>query len=245
MRKGLATSARFLRRQWQRRLAAWRPTLVATAVLGAIAFAGWVVFFSSWLAADEVQVAGTRTVSAKRVIAAADIRTGTPLVRVDLDAVNRKVAAIPAVASVATHRSWPHTLTITVTERTPVATVHRQGGWWVLDVEGTVYRKDRERDPALAVVEYRGDDDRVALREVAAVVTTLPGEIRAQTQRITASSMDSISLRLRDGRRVVWGSSAESERKVQVLLLLLRRPFAVYDVSVPGQPTTSGRRPRD
>ena len=241
MRKKLGASARFVRRQWQRRLVAWRPALIAAAGLGVIAFAGWVVLFSTWLAADEVQVAGTRTVSAQRVIAAADIRAGTPLVRVDLDAVNRKVAAIPAVASVATHRSWPHTLTITVTERTPVATMRGDGGWWVLDVEGTLYRKDQVRDPALAVVEYHGDDEKAALREVAVVATSLPREIREQTERIEASSMDSISLMLRGGRQVVWGSSAESERKVQVLLLLLKRPAAVYDVSVPGQPTTSAR----
>ncbi|MDQ3485295.1 MAG: FtsQ-type POTRA domain-containing protein [Actinomycetota bacterium] len=241
MSKRLGTSAHFVRRQWQRRLATWRPTLIGTAVLGVIAFAGWVVFFSTWLAADAVQVAGTRTVSAQRVIVAADIRAGTPLVRIDLDAVNRQVAAIPAVASVTTHRSWPHTLTITITERTPVATVRGDGGWWVLDVEGTLYRKDQVRDPALAVVEYRGDDEKAALRELAAVATSLPHEIREQVQRIEASSMDSISLMLRGGRQVVWGSSAESERKVEVLLLLLKRPAAVYDVSVPGQPTMAGR----
>lgn len=243
MRNALDTSARFVRRQWRRRLAAWRPTVITSAVLGVMAFVGWVVFFSTWLAADEVQVAGTRTVPAEKVIAAAGIRAGTPLARVDLDAVDRRVGAIPAVASVTAHRSWPHTLTITVTERTPVATVRRQGAWWTLDASGTPYRSTQVRDPALAVIEFHGADDPAALREVAAVATSLPSEIRKQTQRITASSMDSISLVLRSGRQVVWGSSAESDRKVQILLLLMRRPAAVYDVSVPEQPTTSGRPP--
>jgi len=239
MRKALGTSALFVRRQWQRRLAAWRTTLIATAALGVIAFVTWVVAFSTWLAADEVQVTGTRTVAAERVVAAADIRAGTPLVRVDLDAVRRKVSAIPAVASVTAHRSWPRTLTITVTERTPAATIRRQGGWWILDAEGTPYRKTPVRDPALVVVEFHAEHDQAALREVAAVTMSLTSEIRTQTRRITASSMDSISLVLRGGRQVMWGSSAESERKAQVLLMLLKRPAAVYDVSVPEQPSTS------
>lgn len=243
MRKTLSTSSRFVRRQWQRRLETLRPTLIVIAVLGLVGFAGWVVYFSTWLTADEVQVQGARTVSAGQVIEAADIRAGTPLVRIDLDAVTTKVATIPAVASVSVHRTWPHTLTITVTERTPVATIRRAGEWWILDAEGTLYRKTRLRDPALAVVEFRGDADRAALREVAAVVTALPDDVRRQMTRVEASSMDSIALLLRGGRQVVWGNAAESDRKVEVLTLLLQLPAAVYDVSVPELPTTSGRLP--
>lgn len=241
MRGSGGTSSRFVRRQWRRRLEMLRPTLLVIAVLAVVAFAGWVAFFSTWLAADEVQVLGARVVSSRRVVAAADVRPGTPLVRVDLDAVNRKVAAIPAVAGVSVHRTWPHTLTITVTERTPVATIRRSGGWWVLDPEGSLYNRSRVRDPALAVVEFRGRADRAALREVAAVVRSLPAEVRRQMRRVRASSMDSIALLLTGGRQVVWGSAAESDRKVEVLTLLLRRPAAVYDVSVPELPTTSGQ----
>jgi cell division protein FtsQ len=51
--------------------------------------------------------------------------------------------------------------------------------------------------------------------------------------------MDSLTLTLQDGREVRWGSAAQTERKVQVLSVLLRRPAQVYDVSVPAQPTTA------
>ena len=53
--------------------------------------------------------------------------------------------------------------------------------------------------------------------------------------------MDRISLVLRDGRVVVWGSAEQSEDKAAVLAALLRaRDAQRYDVSVPGQPVTSG-----
>jgi cell division protein FtsQ len=50
--------------------------------------------------------------------------------------------------------------------------------------------------------------------------------------------MDSITLRLSDGRRVRWGSAEHSADKVSVLAVLLRLPARVYDVSVPAQPST-------
>ena len=50
--------------------------------------------------------------------------------------------------------------------------------------------------------------------------------------------MDSITLTLADGRSVRWGSADESQRKVQVLAILLKQKASVYDVSGPEQPTT-------
>ena len=44
---------------------------------------------------------------------------------------------------------------------------------------------------------------------------------------------------LRDGRQVVWGSAEDSAAKAEVLVALLKEPAKRYDVSVPGQPTTS------
>ena len=41
-----------------------------------------------------------------------------------------------------------------------------------------------------------------------------------------------------DGRQVKWGSADESDRKVEVLAILLKENASVYDVSVPEQPTT-------
>ena len=52
-------------------------------------------------------------------------------------------------------------------------------------------------------------------------------------------TVDQITLVLRDGRQVLWGSAEESDAKARVLVALLKEPAASYDVSVPGQPTTS------
>jgi cell division protein FtsQ len=235
------SASRFSRRQWRRRLRALRPLLLTALGVGLLVFAGWVVAFSSWLAADSVTVSGEDAVSDTQIMAVARVDLGTPLARLDLDAIHDRVAAMPEVAEVSVRRSWPHTIAIDVTERQPLAAVHRDGSWWVMDAEGVVFRETPKRDKALPVVEVRARVDDEALREVASVVTALPDDLLADVRRVTARSMDSISLRLRDHSEVKWGSAAQSDRKVQVLALLLDQvKAAVYDVSVPEQPTSSG-----
>ncbi len=230
--------ARFPRHQWRRRL---RPVLLAVVAVAVLGGAAYATYFSTWFAADRVEVHGGATVPDQAVVKAADIDPRTPLARVDLDAVDARVSELAAVADVVVHRSWPHTVMITVEERQPVATVYRHGSWQLLDKEGVLYGTTPERSPELAVVQFRGAANQRALQEVGRVVTALPTQIRSQLQRVEARSMDSIRLVLKGRRGVVWGSAAESDRKVKVLLLLLKRPAAVYDVSVPEQPTTSAR----
>jgi cell division protein FtsQ len=94
------------------------------------------------------------------------------------------------------------------------------------------------RDQTLPVVALAASADEAARREVASVVAALPDDLLAQTIRVRARSMDSITLSLVDGREIRWGSSDESDRKVQVLAILLKQRASVYDVSVPEQPTT-------
>jgi len=234
------TVTRFHRRQWRRRLVAMRPYLLAALAAGLLGFLGWVVLFSSWLAVETTEVSGLERLTPEEVLAVADIEVGTPMARLDLDEVGERIAAVPAVADVSVHRAWPHTVEIEVTERQPLATLRRDGTWWVLDREGVVFRKTAHRHESLPVVETEGEPRPDALEEVAAVVAVLPDSLQHRVDRLEVRSMDAIRLVLSDGREVVWGSAAESDRKLEVLDALLRLPAKVYDVSVPGQPTTSG-----
>jgi cell division protein FtsQ len=178
--------------------------------------------------------------STEQVVAAASVDVGTPLVRLDLDAIRQRVAELPAVAEVTVHRSWPHTVSIDITERQPVAAVYRERSWWVMDATGVVFRRLGEREVDLPVVSVPARVETAALQEVATVVKALPAPLLDRVRRFTARSMDSITLRLKDKSTVIWGSAAESDRKVEVLGVLLDQvKAAVYDVSVPEQPTTS------
>jgi cell division protein FtsQ len=231
--------SRFARRQWRRRLRAARPWLVGLAVVGLVGLAGYAVLFSPWLTADEVEVSGESRLSADDVAGAAGVDLSEPLARVDLDAVAERVETLPAVESAQAHRSWPHTITIEVTERTPLVAVRQDGDWWVMDAHGVVFAKTPERDRDLPVVELAPDADQAARRETASVVAALPAAMLRDVKQVTARTMDSITLSLDDKTQVRWGSADQTDRKVEVLAVLLDQVKAsTYDVSVPEQPTT-------
>ncbi len=225
-------------RRWARRLRAWRRWLVDAAVLAAVAAVAWIVLISSWLGVHTVLVKGTGATPDAAVVRAAAIAAGTPLARVDLTHVRARVEAIPTVASASVTRSWPNTIVVQVAERRPVATVFRDGSWRLLDSTGVIYLTTPARDPALPVVELDGLPGPQTLPQLAAVLKALPPDLLSRTGRLRAASMDSITLLLKDGRQVQWGSAAESAQKAAVLAVLLHGKAQAIDVSVPSHPAT-------
>jgi cell division protein FtsQ len=109
-----------------------------------------------------------------------------------------------------------------------------------MDSQGVVFRDYPKPPPDLPQVHTTSDTRSDALREAALVVESLPTEISRRVDHVEVATIDQISLVLRDGKNVVWGSAEESEAKAEVLAGLLRHPARTYDVSVPGQPTTTG-----
>ena len=227
----------FARRQWARRWLRWKYVVLAVLLAALAAGAVWLLFFSRALAVQAVEVAGESSLSATRIREVAGVPEGEPLALVDLVAVEARVQALAEVRDASVTRHWPHTVTVEVEERTPVAVVEIGGQLRGLDVEGVVFREFRSAPAGLPRVETPVDTSRDALREAAAVVSALPADLAGRVDHVEVATVDQISLVLRDGRTVVWGSAEQSVTKAEVLTALLERPGTTYDVSVPGQPT--------
>ena len=227
---------RFVRRQWARRWLAWRRVVVAVLLLGLVAGSVWLVFFSSVLAVSGVQVVGTEVLDPRVVRRVADVPTGSPLATVDLDAITRRVRGLPAVKSVDVSRSWPGSVRIDVTERQAVAVVERGSSLRGLDDQGVMFRRYPSRPSSLPVIRMSGRPPADALAEAARVAGSLPAAIAAHVDYVEVRTVDTISLRLRNGRTVLWGSADGSAAKARVLAVLLQLKASMYDVSVPGQP---------
>ncbi|HET8599684.1 MAG TPA: FtsQ-type POTRA domain-containing protein [Segeticoccus sp.] len=224
------------RSRWLRRL---RPWLLLLVVLGVLATCCYAVFFSSWLAARQVRVAGLDGLSRSRVVATARVPLGTPLARVDLGAVRARVARIPSVRAVDVSRSWPHTVRIAVTERVPVAVIDRGHGLQALDRAGVTFGHFSHPPAGLPLVRSSSGARADALAEAGKVAASLPPEVLRRVDHVDVATVDRIELRLHDGRTVMWGSAAQSAAKAEVLdVLLRRRHVQLIDVSVPGRPTT-------
>lgn len=231
------TRKRFLRRQRARRWLVWRRILAVLAAAGAVAGAVWLVFFSSVLAVEGARVEGVAVLTADQVRSAAAVPSGEPLATVDLDAVRARVEALAAVDSVDVSRNWPDQVLIEVVEREAVAATLREGVWKGLDDEGILFRTYPGRPEGLTEVRMGAATSVEALEEAAAVIRSLPGDILSRVSYLDVRTIDAISLQLRNGATVTWGSAEESGRKAEVLNVLLEREASVYDVTAPGRPT--------
>ncbi len=231
---------RFARRQWARRWLAWKYVAAVLLLLVGLVASVWLVFFSSVLAVTDVEVAGLDTLQSDEISNAAAVPTGTPLARVDLDQIRTRVEALAPVASAVVTRQWPHSVLVTVEERVAVAVVDIGGRIRGMDDTGVVFRDYRRAPAGLPRVQTSVGTRSDALEEGARVVSALPGDLALLVDHVEVESVDQISLLLRDGREVVWGSAEESDQKARVLAVLLDTPAQTYDVSVPGQPTTAG-----
>jgi cell division protein FtsQ len=237
----LRSEPRFRERRRARRRARWRPLVVAALAVTIAGGGVWAVLDSPVLRLTSVTVKGTSRLSVAEVKAAAAAPVGRSMVRVDPGLIRRRVAALPAVASVTVDRDWPHRLVVTIVERSPVARVHQGSDDELVDGSGHAFAAVPSAPSALvpltlgAPVPGAGDAD---ARAAMAVLAALRPPIRGQVASVTALSPVDVVLHLRGGRSVVWGGPGESARKAAVLAALMVTPAHSYDVSTPDVPVT-------
>jgi cell division protein FtsQ len=227
------------RRPPQRPRLPWRAILVL-ALLVAVC---WALLASPLLGVRTVRVDGLGTLPAEQVREAAGIDRGTPLLRVDVDAAETRVARLPQVRSVEVTRGWPHTVVITVVERVAVAIVGRPGRRSLVDADGVLFDTVTGEAPAGVVpldVANPGQEDPATQAGLAAV-GALTGALREQVGVVAAPKADDIELTLVDGTLVRWGGPEQSAAKAKALAALLDQiaagtldPAATIDVSAPG-----------
>jgi cell division protein FtsQ len=217
--------------------------LVALAAAGVVAAAVWVLFGSPLFVVRSVTVSGTHLVSRSEVVAAAGVRPGTPLVRVNTARAAARIAAIPQVRSAQVTRSWPNRLVIVVQERTAVLVLptYGGGGYDLTDADGVVLQRVVRRPANLPLYPtvapegaLRGNPD---LAAAAAVLAELPAQVRRSVVSVTAPHPDQVTLRLAGGITVVWGDTGRAGVKARELTVLMRTHQRYYDVSAPGSVT--------
>jgi cell division protein FtsQ len=218
-----------------------RTAIAALVAIVLVALLVWLVGFSSVLGVKKVTVEGTDVLSTTQVVAAADITEGTPLLRLDTDAVRLRVMALPDVAAASVSTSWPNTVVIAVTERQPVGYVLEGSRYGLVDITGTHYRSVTTRPSRLPLLDLSTDDSTVARQSAAAVgdvASALPADLRVKVKTISALNPDAVDLALTDGRTVRWGSPERNAQKAGVLRALLARPATTIDITNPDLPYT-------
>jgi cell division protein FtsQ len=206
---------RFTRRSRRRRLivigaAATAFVLVAGAALIAV---------SPLMSLRTIDVAGTTRLDAQAIGTALDGHLGTPLALLDSNTIRDDLAIFPLIRSFSTEVVPPHTLVVRVIERAPVGAVERGAVIDLLDAAGVVVETFAERPAGIPLIAAESaDSSSLAFRSVAAVLISLPDDVRAQVDVIRASTRDDVTFTMSGtGHRVVWGSSERSAFKARVL----------------------------
>jgi len=234
------TARRFAERARRRRRLALAPLLAGLAALLVVAGMAYAVLWSPLLVVREVGVVGVERLDPRVVPDLVDPVRGTPLARVDTGALEEGLEAVPLVESAVVARVWPSGLEVRVVERVPVAAVAAPGGGYsVVDRTGLTVLSvpDAPDDVPLVEVDLQAAGPGT-VEAVAQVLDELPPELRAEVATAGGTTRDSVVLELRSGARVVWGGADSTPLKAEVLVALLQRPAAVYDVSSPKAPVT-------
>ncbi|MCO5967241.1 cell division protein FtsQ/DivIB [Actinoallomurus soli] len=227
----------------RRRPNRWKVLFVGLFVAGVLGTATWVLLGSRLLVVRHIDVTGERLVSREEVLAAARVRLGEPLARLDTGVVRDRVEMVQAVETARVERRWPTTVRIVVRERTPIVVAQRGNRYLQIDRYGVTVVTSAARPRGLPVIDVANPTQSdPALRAGLSVVQGLPSWLGRQVVGVDVPSTEAVSLRLADGVTVVWGAAERGPEKLRLLHGLLgaspRRGVQTIDVSSPEVVTT-------
>ncbi|ROS77215.1 cell division protein FtsQ/DivIB [Cellulomonas sp. PhB143] len=251
----LAERRAMARRRRTRVVAAWAGGVVLVAAVV------WALLWSPLLALDadavSVQVAGGdgagRYVDTDQVVDLARADVGVPLPRIDTVGLREDVRQLRGVADARVVRDWPRGVEVTVRPRVPVAAVPSGGDVVLLDAGGatvaTVPKSPGDVPEVTVPLEVgaggvRGADAAAtrALRSVLVVLDAIPPSMLDDVRQVGAKTQDAVTMTMRDGVTIEWGSDQDVDLKVRVLDVLRADPSTdgvrVFDVSAPAAPIT-------
>ncbi|MGW6335190.1 cell division protein FtsQ/DivIB [Nocardia rhamnosiphila] len=211
-----------------RRFRLWAlPALALVITLAALAW------FSPLLSVREVRIDGAGEIPEEQIRELLRVPETGSILRIDTAAMAARVATIPKVRSVRVQRVLPSTVRVRIEPRTAVLYYDSPEGAHLLDADGIEYAIEPAPIgvPQLVTARPGGADE--LTRAAVVVARVLPPALEVQVETIRAVGPSEISLTLRDGRTVLWGSSEDGERKSAVVLPLLTQPGTVFDVSSP------------
>lgn len=229
------------RRLWWVALAA----IVVAVGIGVLALLG-----SSLFAVDDVTVTGNVYTDPDQLQAIVDDLIGTPVLRVDTDAVEAQVEAIAWVEDARVRTSFPNSASIDIRERTPIATMAgADGRYRVIDVDGRVLSVVDGQPVAPLLISGPGTLDQspgefapIGYSAGASFVTKLTPEVRSRVESmlVTADGADLVLLLTSDRGpiEVRFGSAIGENAQIEKLVRLQRtlddigdKPVTVIDVS--------------
>ena len=112
--------------------------LIVLAGLISLGLLGWAATQSALLDVDEVRIVGAERTSAEYLRDVAGVELGTPVLGLDANTIEERLALLPEVAAVTVASNWGGLVTVEITERLPVARIESADGTAVIGGDGLV-----------------------------------------------------------------------------------------------------------
>lgn len=218
--------------------------------VGALAYQGGVTAYQS--APLELKTfvvkgnSGVR-VSDEQIIMVSGVDPGTKLLKVPIDQVEANISAVPWISEVRVDRLLPSTLQIRVSERRARMQVVTESGPFLVDGQGKVLQRGNENmveilDLPVGALAPGDTLESVEFHQAAAILNSLPRNLRATIRSVRAPTIDRITLQLEAGPTIFYGAAEQTEEKNFALeSLMLNKganvPGATIDVRVPSRPS--------
>jgi cell division protein FtsQ len=185
------------------------------------------------------------------VLASSGLSRQPPLVDIDSAEVVAHIDALPWVKSAAVSEHWPDSVTVVVTERSPLAAVAPSAGqtgtWVLVDGTGRVLADRRSRPLGLLALSVPvvpgtpGTSLAAADEPAVEIAISRPALVAARVNFVDVASDGDVTLALKDGLVAVFGPPTMLEAKYEALASVLAGATLasgdVIDVSVPDEPT--------
>ena len=226
-----------------------RRAILLAVVAGALAIAYFAWFRdSSLVAVEDVKVEGVQSSDRAQIVTALTREAqGMTTLHVQTDRLRSAVSDLPTVASISAEPSFPHGLTIQVTERRPALIAFDGDRRVPVAADGSllVGTKADGPLPVLPVDSLPGTGrlGGEALAE-ALMIGAAPAPLRALIDGVTVSSQYGVVITMRGGIELRFGSGGNRDAKWGAAAAVLADPelttLTYVDVRVPQRPAVGG-----
>jgi len=208
-----------------------RAVLWVVALGGVLITAAVITLYAPWLRLfdlRELVVTGHRYTAVEEIVRAADLSRGQPLLSISLRGVMTRVETLPWIDKAEAHRSFPHTVAITITEREAIARLAQpDGSCLLLGTGGVILESTCDGfEAGTVVVGARTSgtcpgsvlaDERVVWLIDTLHATEFPG---LNVRQIDVSDLSSVVLYAESDLRIRFGGIEHGSLRVEELLAL-------------------------
>jgi cell division protein FtsQ len=219
----------------------WLAIAGAAVVLAGVALA---VTGSHWFHVHSIDVTGAGHLSRGEIVRLSGITKHDNAVWLDESTAEARLTESPWVASADVRVDLPWTVTITVTERSPIAILERGTTEVLVAGDGTLLGSASGADLPLieAAPAWLGSVPSPPVAGIARALAALEPDVRGMVRRIDTGSPSGLELFLSDGLHISYGSARAFGDKASAIVDVLAwaettgEKIRLLDVSAPSAP---------